>query len=125
MYHSNNPRVVEIPDDVDHVESMSYIPGEIPCVTVTFVLKPGKTYNNPSMLFATNGVESRLFAPTITLAERVADEPTQALTLPGSVLREMLSPVETPQIESQPQEEAKVETPKKSRKKASDGGGEV
>lgn len=116
MYHSQNPRVVEIPDDIDRIEAMSFTPGEIPRVTVTFVLKPGKTYNNPTMLFATNGVESRLLEPTITRVEYRVDEPQQATT----------QQTETPQIELQARETPLSDIlPKKSRGKKSDGGGEV
>lgn len=116
MYHSNSPHIIEIPDDIDRIEAMNFAPGENNRVTVTFVLKDSKTFVNPSMLFATNGVESRLLSPTITLSEVVADEPTQDTT----------QPVETPQIELQPRETPLSDIlPKKSRKKASDGGGEV
>ncbi len=115
MYHSNNPSIVEIPDDIDRMESMSFVPGEVPRVTVTFVLKDTKKYANPTMLFATNGVEHRLFAPTMTLSEHVAQEHAQ-------VHEEIATPVEPVHVETQQQQEepAHMEgVPKRGRSKKS------
>ena len=98
MYHSQSPHIIEIPDDIDRMESMSFVPGEVPRVTVTFVLKDTKKYANPTMLFATNGVEHRLFAPTMTLSEHVTQGHAQ-------VQEETTTPVEPVHFETQQQQQ--------------------
>lgn len=70
MYYNQNPTVIES-DDIASVKAMTFTPGDIPELTVTFTLHPHKDYN-PKTFHLTNGIEHRMLSPETA----VTPEPT-------------------------------------------------
>jgi hypothetical protein len=76
MYYNQNPNIVELPDDIQNIQSISFTSGETPTLTVIFALRPDKIYDNPTQIFATNGVSGRIWA----VVEKTAPTADQAST---------------------------------------------
>lgn len=80
MYYNQNPTVVES-DDIASIKAMTFTPGDVPQLTVTFTLHPHKDYN-PKTFHLTNGIEHRMLSPESAVTpELAADDGTSSIEL--------------------------------------------